>query len=279
MIAFIFFIIFSINCDDLTSNNKVSTLNAHIILEYAEGMIQDRKYYPQSIDFYGKILGEPFPELIDFIIEDSIFASDDICEIRPGYLDINNYYRFTLLNYSPLKVMISTSIGELHGKIEKPDTIKKLEVSVNDTLKIGDSITYTWTSSKADFYELYFLYYYKVDSKTNFKKIIDFTQESSFTYPPNLLKYNGIIKLFTINPINGPFPKTNRKGNMSGKGKGYLYYYNTESTYYTKEIIVGKGVPATEYNIENSKNISEKHISNLMKKELFKFLQINGSDR
>lgn len=217
-----------------------------------------------------------------YLLFDYAIYSDPITNVNS--IEVNNYdlkidnYRSSdnLYGYSPiyedslnkqidkLKITIKTELGELKGTIEKPDTVSN--VTIPKSIQYGDDIEVSW-SGNADYYNIYYVFRYIDENGRSkyYSDVFTYLTKKSLTISNDIFNYDGIIDYLQISPVNGPIPKNNSNGNMSGDGGGFIYY-TTYDYILNNPIIVGDGYPENNYQM---KAIDTKEIDKLFKDNLF----------
>jgi len=191
------------------------------------------------------VLGTPLPSM-DYIQLGNKKLND------PGNYDYSMgmmlYYDDVLVDgteeikLDPLKVIIKSSIGEIEGSVNLPDTIKTISVDAPDQISTGTPVKVSWSESNADFYEVRYVYEFTEDEQTENEVFIDtIVASNSVTFEGSRFEKDGRVFNIKVRPFNGPILAAGSKHNMNGDGFGYLVIQN-ESKKYDKQIIVGNGI-------------------------------------
>ncbi len=207
----------------------------------------------ESTNVYGTVFADPVPTLEHIKVGQSTFAGANYYEYLPGYIMFGEYYYgFSIYNdyiligtdFTPLSIELKTSSGTLNGTISLPDTIQSVTVTIDDTIPVNQPIPISFSCSDADFYRVSFTYQHQDGPASYVSYEIDtFVTNKSVTFPGSKIPKNGNIYGFFVVPVNGPLPQAGANGNMTGEGVGYLYYYyEGESGYLDKTIVVGTGL-------------------------------------
>lgn len=194
----------------------------------------------------GNVYADPIPQFIHLKLGDVVFNSDYHVTSRGSiYFDYNRLAEESVRidsNFTPLNVEVKTSFGQVNGTILLPDTITTLTLSEYDTLQLGESFTISWEGSSADFYDVVCTYEWGDEvSNYHYEFLSRVVTENSITFSDSIFTHNGEIEYIYVRPLNGPFPEAGAVGNMSGSGRGFIYYM-TEDTEYSGSIIVGSGL-------------------------------------
>lgn len=211
-----------------------------------------------STEIQGVVLANPLPSFDYFKIGDTQFNTSS--NYDQGYLSFQN----DILGVeNPLLFEGKTSLGKVSGSISLPDTIKAISVN-NQEIQIGQSIMLSWNGSNANFYRVSGEYEWRdVNSNWHYISLDTLITENSVTYDGSIFSYDGVVYIYVVIPINGPFPQEGATANLSGAGTGFLYYEN-KYFYAYMDIQVGTGL--SKSSISNS---LLKH--NLRKKQNTKF--------
>lgn len=207
----------------------------------------DDKVFLENTSVGGVVFGDPMPEFVHLKLNETFFSGDNYSEIYPGYISFGNFdndeQTMITSNFSPLDVEVKTTIGTVNGTISLPDTITILTLSEYDTLQLGESFTVTWSGSNADFYSVYCDYEWRDENGNwHYEGLDDFVTGNTITYPGSIFTHNGEIYYIRVQPMNGPLPEEGTAGNMSGDGRGFLYYMVDRIRYEDGDIIVGSGM-------------------------------------
>ncbi|MDP8237500.1 MAG: hypothetical protein P9X24_00290 [Candidatus Hatepunaea meridiana] len=209
----------------------------------------NQQVYTENTTVGGVIFSDPLPRFDYLKIGNNTLSGEDFYNYYLGYVafgSINGVAEEARItsNLDTLNVELKTSLGELTGSIDLPDTITTLTLSEYDTLQTGESFTISWSGSNADFYWVMVSYdWYDENGYYWGYYLDDYVKDDSITYPDSTFSHNGVIDYISIQPMNGAFPEEGSNGNMAGDGSGFLYYM-AESIYYEGEdIIVGSGMP------------------------------------
>jgi len=214
-----------------------------------------------------RVVSNPIADLNTvFMNNDTIYnGNESNFEIMPGH----SYYWDYIINsekinsrFNELDIQIETTNGTISGVISLPDTVN--EIIYPDTMDIDKSAKIEWIGSEADFYYVYWYYYYPGRGTSDGSYIAS----NSIEIDSSLFPHDGYV-WFEITPVNGPFDDEN--ANFIGDGYGFVYYENKRFKM-DKLIVIGNG-----YGISLNKPISNNNnsldIINKEKDKLMKNLQ------
>lgn len=251
------------------NSTEVKTIISQIMFVYAEydstywDDAKDERIVANNTEIFGVCFASPLPAFEYIKAGNKTFSGKGYSLYNPGYLQfgVNEDYDpirlFSALD--PLTVEVKTSQGKLKGKIDLPDFISGISLSVYDTLHLGESFTVSWQSGGADFYSVYMDYEYKDESDNwQYVDLDTFVTANSVTFAGSVFKYNGEIEYIRVQPVNGPFPKDGSAGNMDGEGDGFLYYFRNSTRYDGDDVIVGSGVSYKRVKSQNEQLIKKK---------------------
>lgn len=267
------------SCEDDNATNSNGDSASQIMFGYAEHANyywddqNDQMVYIENTWVNGYIDGDPMPELEYIKVGDNYYSGDYCSEYYLGYLGFGMYdqtgepQRITS-NFDPLNVEVKTSLGKLNGTINLPDTITTVTFSEYDTLQLGEPLIVSWSGSNADFYDISLEYEWEDDEGYwGWTWIDTFIVGNSITFPGSMFTHSGEIDYFYMEPVNGPFPRAGARGNMTGEGSGFLYYFNSSDVgYLWEDIVVGSGL----YRIAkmSSHERSEKEIRSAIRRKI-----------
>lgn len=238
-----------------TSTTESDAIKSQVVIFHAKlsNNYYDRNNY-QTIDIknisgLGTIFAEPLPQFEYFTLGDTTFYGQDFYKYStysPGHLEFGEFPLYNdarvFNNLSTLNFRVKTSLGELSGTVNLPDTITTLTLSVTDTLNINEPLTVSWESGFADFYAIFGYYSWRdVNGINQRTSMYVFTSNKSYTYPASTFSDNGKIEYLYVIPMNGPLPAVGTIGNLKGDGSGYLYYQVKAFNYNRMPLIVGAG--------------------------------------
>jgi hypothetical protein len=141
----------------------------------------------------------------------------------------------------PIAISVRTSLGNVSGAVHVPEVLTAIELSEEDTLGIGESLTMSWPGHEADFYWITLRY----DWGSGSTDIDTLASGASVTFDGSLFYRDGEIRNVMVQPHNGPVPRPGAVGNMCGVGSGYLYCAG-DGFFYDGTIQVGAGVPRSD---------------------------------
>lgn len=215
------------------------------------------------------VLGTPFPS-IDYIqLGDKKFNNPDNFYYGMG---LTEYYDEVVVDDSgeikldPLKVIVKSSIGEIEGSVNLPDTLKTISVDAPDQISTGTPVKVTWSGSNADFYEVRYVFEFTKDEQFIDEVFMDtLVTSGSVTFEGSRFGKDGRIFDIRVRPLNGPIPVAGAKHNMNGDGFGYLIIQN-ESIKYDKQIIVGNGINQSSSKVGSDQTTELRDNSDLLMK-------------
>jgi hypothetical protein len=226
-----------------------------------------------SVEADGNITGNPLPK-INFVQFSTIKVSDPT-----NFYYFQGYEHFSLENriwsdsipepkFNPLTVKINTNIGEIEGSISVPDTIKTFAIGAGDTMALGTPVTFSWSGSNADYYQVYFFHNWTFgivgDTLQGWGylgySVDTMIRGNSVTFSGSRFLSDGDISEFEVIPINGPLPEQGAKPNLNGKGYGYMYLENKSITS-NRTIVIGKGIDYSFFKKSNANRITSKQSS------------------
>ena len=253
--------------------NYDDTLVASIVLQnqyydYQEidGVEQLVKY--QNITCEATLSGNPFPTIEYLQIEN-----------KKSFEPSDSYTYFSTISYwcnygedefekpitDSLHIILKSSTGKLEGYINIPDTLETIIVDVPDQIPVGTSITVSWNESKADFYQVRYIYNFNTSDQSHYEEIGDtIVTGNSVLFEGSRFSYDGIIAGFEVTPVSGPIPFSEIKTNMKGDGYGYLFLRN-EAKRIEKFIYVGNALNEANTSFWMDKSTELKNNSALQK--------------
>lgn len=218
----------------------------------------------ENIYFAGSLIGSPLPSMNYYQIGSLKFSDPKYFHYNEGSLSFSPEEtiwedQLDEPKFNPLKIIVSSSIGEIEGSVTFPDTIKTMSIDVADNISKGTPITVTWSGSNAEYYVVELNYLYMEDEYTVYGRTLDTVVTSeSVTFNGNMFNKDGEINYISVYPMNGPKPSAGSKPNMKGVGYGYIYAQN-EYIYSDRTIYVGEGVDMELYLFTvKSANLKEK---------------------
>ncbi len=250
--ALILMILFVVALFTSCEKNDENTQAASIYISHRnKGMRVEgdnhQRVYLKNIYLYGSLIGSPLPSM-NYVQIGSIKNSDpNTFNYSEGslYFSTDETIWEDQLDepkFNPLKIIVSSSIGDIEGSVTIPDTIKTISINAPDQIALGTPFTVSWTGSNADYYvvEYYYQYMEEQYAMLGYSKDTVIASNSVTFAGLNFMK-DGELSYFEIYPMNGPLPAAGSKPNMKGVGYGYIYTQNTgiESD---KKIIVGNGI-------------------------------------
>jgi len=246
-------------CDE--ENDPVVKSEDQIVFVYAERQTEiydpetNTSVHDTNTVVRAQIQGGVIPELESVEIAGNNYSLDDYTSFYEGYL----LFGYGLLNpeinitsdYDPLTVEITTSSGTIIGTSTLPDTFTSLLTASPETIDVGESVTFTWSETSADFYS-FIAFYASTDTNhiPHSDIITQMVADTSYTIDGSVLENFGNLSRIEVTPINGPFPEYGAAGNMDGYGTGFFYYDGLAISHST--IMVGA---RSEPFIQNSSQI------------------------
>jgi hypothetical protein len=167
----------------------------------------------------GIIVGDPLPGFEYVSLDDSVFAGKEYCRIRDGFMEFRSGMIPGLLMSASLE--IKTSAGALTGSCSYPDVVTNVMMEPAGPLSLGDTLKISWTTS-ADFVVVRGQYNYMIDQTFHSLPLDTFVTADSLVF--DLFSYDGEVTFYSIVPYDGPVPNPGARSNMTGVGRGYLYY-------------------------------------------------------
>jgi hypothetical protein len=219
--------------------------------QHAAGYWDERSdYVEEPITWMnGFVLADPVPVLQHVTINEQSFSGNEIAFYDFGYAYFGYFNSNELAIYSdfdPISVAIGTSAGQVEGTLALPDTIASL-ASSEQSIELGESLTISWDGSSADFYTVWLDYEYVASESLGLHWTSKDTVVSgeSATIDGSFFAHDGVIRFIEVTPTNGPFPEAGAHSNMSGSGRGFLYYASRWQSF-PVGITVGAGLPRLE---------------------------------
>lgn len=183
----------------------------------------------------GFLSADPVPKMIDLkvngrLVFDKFFYSYGLVSFYDETALFGRGLPIPFSNGLQL-VTANTALGEITGKISVPAQISSVSFSPASSMTINQPVTVSWKGSNANFYSVAIFYNGVVDT---------IVKGNTVTFPGKYFKYPGVIDEASIYPVNGPFPVENISGNLSGAGKGNLFYVG-KSYDWEGWIVIGSG--------------------------------------
>jgi len=247
------FLILSIsfwNCDRILNDNEKGSQAALVFVQhyYTGRRAPDwvRVKIP-SIWANAEITGDPLPEIKEIGIAGIEFNSTDHFHYDQGIVYFSSENRIWADSvaepkFDPLRIKISTDLGEITGSITVPDTIRTLAIDAADTIPPGTPVTISWSGSNAGYYLVCFFHNWMEDEGY----LLGYSRDTcvtgnSVTFPGSRFTKDGDLSEIEIYPMNGPLPEPGARPNMGGDGFGYLYLEN-KAIRSERFVVIGEGI-------------------------------------